>query len=67
MTTQIDTDTLRGWLDTHQPVTVLDIRTDDERAQWTIPGSVHVNAYNALRAGIPAPSPMRHSRSIGRS
>ena len=32
-------------------MTVLDIRTDDDRAQWTIPGSVHVNAYEALRTG----------------
>jgi rhodanese-related sulfurtransferase len=32
---------------------VLDIRTDDERAQWAIPGSVHVNAYEALRNGQP--------------
>lgn len=31
MTKQIDADTLRGWLDEHRPVTVLDIRTDDDR------------------------------------
>jgi glyoxylase-like metal-dependent hydrolase (beta-lactamase superfamily II) len=52
-TTQIETDTLRDWLDTHQPVTVLDIRTDEDRAQWAIPGSIHVNAYEALRNGQP--------------
>jgi len=51
MTKQIETDTLREWLDTQQPVTVLDIRTSDDRAQWTIPGSLHVNAYEALRNG----------------
>lgn len=49
----IDVDTLRQWLDDHQPVTVLDIRTDDDRAQWAIPGSIHVNAYAALRSGQP--------------
>ena len=32
---------------------MLDIRTDEDRAQWAIPGSVHVNAYEALRAGQP--------------
>jgi glyoxylase-like metal-dependent hydrolase (beta-lactamase superfamily II)/rhodanese-related sulfurtransferase len=48
---QIETDTLREWLDAKEPVTVLDIRTDDDRAQWAIPGSVHVNAYEALRTG----------------
>jgi glyoxylase-like metal-dependent hydrolase (beta-lactamase superfamily II) len=51
MTKQIGAETLREWLDARQPVTVLDIRTDEDRAQWAIPGSVHVNAYEALRAG----------------
>ena len=53
MTNKIDADTLREWLDAGQPVTVLDIRTDEDRAQWAIPGSVHINAYEALRAGQP--------------
>jgi glyoxylase-like metal-dependent hydrolase (beta-lactamase superfamily II) len=53
MTKQIEAETLRAWLDADQPVTVLDIRTDDDRAQWAIPGSLHVNAYEALRAGQP--------------
>jgi glyoxylase-like metal-dependent hydrolase (beta-lactamase superfamily II) len=53
MTKQIATQTLRDWLDTQQPVTVLDIRTDEDRAQWAIPGSMHVNAYDALRNGKP--------------
>jgi glyoxylase-like metal-dependent hydrolase (beta-lactamase superfamily II) len=51
MTKQIDTQTLREWLDAHVPVTVLDIRSDEDRAQWAIPGSLHVNAYEALRSG----------------
>ena len=55
MTKQIETETLREWLDAQQPVTVLDVRTDDDRAQWAIPGSVHLNAYEALRAGLPGP------------
>jgi glyoxylase-like metal-dependent hydrolase (beta-lactamase superfamily II) len=53
MTKQIDMETLRGWLESGRPVTVLDVRTDDDRAQWAIPGSLHVNAYEALRAGEP--------------
>jgi glyoxylase-like metal-dependent hydrolase (beta-lactamase superfamily II) len=53
MAKQIEANTLREWLDGQQPVTVLDIRTDEDRAQWAIPGSVHVNAYEALRAGHP--------------
>lgn len=55
MTRPIDTDTLREWLDTGQPVTVLDVRTDEDRAQWAIPGSMHLNAYDALRAGEAGP------------
>ncbi len=53
MTNQIEAETLREWLDTDQPVTVLDIRTDEDRAQWAIPGSIHLNTYDALRAGEP--------------
>jgi glyoxylase-like metal-dependent hydrolase (beta-lactamase superfamily II) len=53
MTKQIEADTLRAWLEAQQPVTVLDIRTDEDRAQWAIPGSLHINAYEALRAGQP--------------
>jgi glyoxylase-like metal-dependent hydrolase (beta-lactamase superfamily II) len=51
MTKQIDTETLREWLDAHAPVTILDVRSDEDRAQWAIPGSLHVNAYDALRSG----------------
>jgi len=53
MAKQIEAETLRAWLDAQQPVTVLDIRTDEDRAQWAIPGSLHLNAYEALRAGQP--------------
>jgi glyoxylase-like metal-dependent hydrolase (beta-lactamase superfamily II) len=53
MTKQIDADTLREWLDTERPVTVLDVRADADRAQWAITGSLHINAYEALRAGQP--------------
>src|ERR1043165_3312975 len=51
MTRQIDADTLREWLETHHPVTVLDIRTDEDRAAWAIPTSIHINAYDALKRG----------------
>lgn len=53
MIKQIETQTLQEWLDARRPVTVLDIRTDDDRIQWAIPGSVHANAYDALRNGQP--------------
>ena len=51
MTRHIDTATLREWLDQGRPVTVLDIRSDDDRLQWSIPGSLHVNAYESLAPG----------------
>ncbi len=48
---KIDVDTLRKWLAEGRPVTVLDVRADEDRAQWSIPGSLHVNAYSALKEG----------------
>jgi glyoxylase-like metal-dependent hydrolase (beta-lactamase superfamily II) len=53
MISQIDAETLREWLDTDHPVTVVDVRADVDRALWAIPGSIHINAYEALRAGEP--------------
>jgi glyoxylase-like metal-dependent hydrolase (beta-lactamase superfamily II) len=46
MARQIEPDNLRQWLDEQRPVTVLDVRPDDEHAQWAIPGSLHLNAYH---------------------
>jgi glyoxylase-like metal-dependent hydrolase (beta-lactamase superfamily II) len=51
--TTIDMETLRDMLDRGEPVTVLDVRDDDERAEWAIPGSIHVNAYEALKKDDP--------------
>jgi glyoxylase-like metal-dependent hydrolase (beta-lactamase superfamily II) len=53
MSKAIETNTLRDWLESHHPVTVLDVRSDEDRAQWAIPGSLHINAYEALKAGQP--------------
>lgn len=53
MTAFIDVQTLCEWLDTNQPVTVVDVRAGHDRAQWMIPGSEHVDAYDALRGGEP--------------
>jgi glyoxylase-like metal-dependent hydrolase (beta-lactamase superfamily II)/rhodanese-related sulfurtransferase len=51
MPRKIDTETLRKWLEEKQPVTVVDVRTDEDRQEWSIPGSTHINAYDALQAG----------------
>lgn len=47
----IDVVELRTMLEAHEPVTVLDIRTAEDRAEWAIPGSLHIDAYEALKAG----------------
>ncbi len=49
----IDTDTLRQWLDEQRSLIVLDVRTAADRAEWAIPGSIHVDAYAALKANDP--------------
>src|SRR5215213_9987157 len=49
----VDVDSLRAMLESGRPVTVLDVSTTGDRAEWAIPGSVHVDAYAALKAGDP--------------
>jgi glyoxylase-like metal-dependent hydrolase (beta-lactamase superfamily II)/rhodanese-related sulfurtransferase len=49
----IDVETLRTWLEEGVPVTVLDIRPTAERFEWFIPGSMHIDAYGALKAHDP--------------
>jgi glyoxylase-like metal-dependent hydrolase (beta-lactamase superfamily II)/rhodanese-related sulfurtransferase len=52
--TTISVDTLRGWLEEQQPVTILDVRLTQDYAEWRIPGSIHVDAYDALKAHDPS-------------
>ncbi len=46
----IGVDALRDWLESGRPVTVLDIRPAVQREEWSIPGSLHVDAHTAMRA-----------------
>lgn len=39
---------LREWLEKGQPVTILDVRQTEQRAEWAIPGSTHIDVYHAL-------------------
>lgn len=55
MTKHIDVEGLRDWLDRGEPVTVVDVRSAEARAEWSIPGSVHIDAYGDLRQGRPGP------------
>jgi len=45
---------LRGMLERQEPVTILDVRPEAERREWSIPGSIHHDAYAALGAGDPS-------------
>jgi glyoxylase-like metal-dependent hydrolase (beta-lactamase superfamily II) len=45
---------LRERLARSEPVTVLDIRKDEDYAEWSVPGSLHINAYDDLKAGRPS-------------
>lgn len=49
----ITVDKLREWLEKGKAVSVLDVRPIEERAEWSIPGSLHVDAYQKLRDGDP--------------
>jgi len=49
----ISTEGLRELLERGSPVTVLDVRPAAERAEWSIPGSVHADVYEALRRRDP--------------
>jgi glyoxylase-like metal-dependent hydrolase (beta-lactamase superfamily II)/rhodanese-related sulfurtransferase len=46
-------ETLRTWLEEQRPVTLLDIRPTQEYVEWSISGSIHVDAYDALKAHDP--------------
>ena len=61
MVNEVSANTLRDWLEQGRKVTVLDIRNDEDRTQWAIPGSVHINAYDALRNGRAGRSTGCHS------
>jgi glyoxylase-like metal-dependent hydrolase (beta-lactamase superfamily II)/rhodanese-related sulfurtransferase len=67
MPNTIEANTLRDWLEAHQSVVVLDVRSDEDRAQWAIAGSLHINAYEALKAGQPgalADAILPHDRPV---
>src|SRR5438445_430417 len=49
----LSTDGLRDLLERGAPITVLDVRPAAEHAEWCIPGSLHADAYDALRRGDP--------------
>ncbi len=49
----MDAETLRQWIDDGEDLTVLDVGPQEEWADWSIPGSIHADAHEALRAHDP--------------
>jgi len=49
----VDAKTLREWLERGEPVTVVDVRHAGDHAEWSVPGSVNLDAYDRLKAGDP--------------
>lgn len=50
---EISADTLRYWLESGTEVSILDIRSIQERKEWFIPGSISFAAYDKLKAHNP--------------
>lgn len=47
---KIEVSTLASWLTNKRPVTILDVRPKSEREEWSIPGSIHADVYDKLKA-----------------
>lgn len=47
----INAETLRTWLEEDKPVFILDVRPKEQREEWQIPGSAHLEAYKRLNEG----------------
>lgn len=44
-------ETLREWLQAGKPLSLLDVRPSEQRDEWAVPGSLHVDVYEALKEG----------------
>ncbi len=49
----LDMESLRIWLEEGRPLMLLDVRPASERAEWSIPGSIHLDVYKQLKEGDP--------------
>lgn len=72
----IEMETLRDCVERGDNVTILDVRPLSERDEWSIPGSIHWDAYRALVAGertalaglsLPPDAPVITVCSLGRT
>jgi glyoxylase-like metal-dependent hydrolase (beta-lactamase superfamily II)/rhodanese-related sulfurtransferase len=51
MSKLVNVETLQRWLSEGNPVSVVDVRSEEQRQEWWIPGSVHIDAYSKLTTG----------------
>lgn len=49
----MDVGMLSNLLNEKRPVTILDVRPKSEREEWSIPGSIHADVYDRLKANDP--------------
>src|SRR5678815_3711993 len=49
----VSVEELRILLEKKEPVVVLDVRPDEQREEWQIPGSMYIDAYQRLNANDP--------------
>src|SRR5882762_3190554 len=47
----ISAQNLQDWMTEKKPVFILDVRPQEQREDWFIPGSTHIDAYKRLNAG----------------
>jgi glyoxylase-like metal-dependent hydrolase (beta-lactamase superfamily II)/rhodanese-related sulfurtransferase len=48
---RINVSRLSRWFAINIPLTVLDVRSKSDREEWSIPGSIHADVYDKLKAG----------------
>jgi len=49
-TKYINANTLQQWLENEKDVSIVDIRNPEQRAEWFIPQSIHINAFENIKA-----------------
>jgi glyoxylase-like metal-dependent hydrolase (beta-lactamase superfamily II) len=59
---EIDTPTLQAWLENGHSIEVIDIRPRADYETWHIPGSLNVDAYQAIHAHSPGPLAHYHPK-----
>ena len=58
---EIDSKTLKDMPERGEPVTVVDVRKAEDHAEWSVPGSVNLDAHDRRRA---SPTPENQERIV---